>query len=127
MIWDSRIAKLDHSSERVVRLNRHDARYDRYDDASFSTSSVPSEIDVDIVEELSNDEISSSVNLGFEVTNLLRLVFRIAMTFRIPSHAQTEIIAMLCSYVPHQISSMLKLFVGRYPVLVTSWWIASER
>lgn len=120
------LSELAHSVEAVIAENRHDSRNDLTLDASDTAVPDPIVENLIVKEELCNDEISSSIHLFLQVTNVVLSRRGLQMHFGVPSHTDAEEVTVLLTNVFNEICGVIESIFGCYPIGSTSRRVSAK-
>ena len=83
--------------ESFITKDRHDARNDLTFYTDFPAILNPFIKDICIVEQLTDDEVSSSIDLLLEILNVIISTSRLEMHFGVTSHTDAKVVSVLFS------------------------------
>ena len=130
MLGNDNALPLDPGHELLPRLNRHDTGNDRDSDPSCSDPLDPVYEDADVVEHLSENEVASRIDLGFEVFHLFALVIfslgGLWVTLGETGDGNIKVIAVFRSDVFDEIDGFAESTGGSRPFRLTIRRISSK-
>jgi hypothetical protein len=85
----------------------------------------PLEKDFIIIEELRDDNVSTGINLLFEILDVIFSTSSLRMNFWISRNDNTEIVPIILSNPSYKIRSMMESIFNSFPSLMTTRWISS--
>lgn len=117
------LCEFTHALEFIVTENRHDSGKKGTSDTSDAAVSHPIVENLIVEEKLRDDQVSSSINLLFQVADVVFTRGRLEMNLWIACDCDAEEVAVLCFDVAHQVNSVVETIFGSNPVCSSSRWV----
>mmetsp|Transcript_5079 Transcript_5079/g.19035 ORF Transcript_5079/g.19035 Transcript_5079/m.19035 type:complete len:219 (+) Transcript_5079:1546-2202(+) len=113
-------AESNHALPTFIIVDGHDSGKNWTQDTHRATITNKFEELVHVVKELSDDKFCTSINLLLQVLQVV-LVASVRVSFRIPSHSQTKVVAVLLTNVLDQILGISKTTLCLFPLLCATF------
>lgn len=102
--------------EPLITQDRHDAWDDLASNTCISAIFFPLEEDVVVIEELSDDKVSSSVNLFFKIANVIFTACCSQMNLWVAGDTNAEVISILLPDKLDKVNCIIEAVVNLHPV-----------
>lgn len=125
-LWYMVVVERDDSLQAVVVLNGEDTRKDRACDANGTTLLDKIEEGVNVIEQLSDNEIGAGIHFSLKISQVIFLVGVIDMAFGMTSNGNSKVVTILLSDVFHQVNGITETTFNRSPLVLTVRRITTE-
>lgn len=125
--WNIGFAELNCFHESVITKNWHDSRNNVLFNSSSTAVFHPLQVDLTVVEQLSDDDISTCITLLLKMLDVQVSIGLSHVHLWVSSNNNAEIVTITLSDKSNKLGSVSESIFDWSPVFDTSWRISSER